>query len=119
MNYKALMANFIVNLTVMARDAAVELEREGYVKVVTSNKGRKVYFKPTEIHLEPLINAYADAIMKATAKNYKFDNNYKFDESNREEVEKNYKEAKELVSKYVTVDTFKKDIKELQGRIED
>lgn len=112
MNYQTLKYNVTVNLSFMAHDAAVELEREGYVKVVTSNKGRKVYFKPTEIALNGLIDAYAEDIVKATAKNFKFD------EHNTDTL-KNYREATKIVSQYITVDTFKNDIKELQGRIED
>lgn len=112
MNYQTLKYNVTVNLSFMAHDAAVELEREGYVKVVTSNKGRKVYFKPTEIDIEPLINIYADDIVKHTAKTFKFD------EHNTDTL-KNYREATKIVSQYITVDTFKNDIKELQGRIED
>ena len=104
MNYVMSRVNVDATLAGMAWNAAKELEREGYVKVVKSRKGRKVYFKPTEINIEPLIFMYSDSIMKDLAS------------SNTEVTSQN---AKEIVSKYVTVETFKKDIKELQGRIED
>jgi len=104
MNYVMSRVNVDATLAGMAWNAEKELEREGYVKVVTGRKGRKVYFKPTEINLEPLIFSYSDSIMKQLA------------ESNTEVTSQN---AKEIVSKYVTVETFKNDIKNLQGRIEE
>ena len=104
MNYQESKKNVAITLFVMEHDAAKELERAGYVKVVKGKKGRKVYFLPTEINLEPLIEIYTDEIMQDLLKN-----------NTNVTVENSI----EIVSKYKTVTTFKQDIIELQGRIED
>ena len=105
MNYQESKKNVAITLFVMAYDASKALEREGCVKVVTGRMGDyaclSVYSKKEELDINGIIDRYEDSIMDDLIKNNTNVNIYN---------------SLEIVSKYITVDTFKKEIMKLMGR---
>ena len=97
MNYPNTRVNVDIPLLGMVCDAAGELERDGYLLEMTTSDGDKVHFKPSDIGgLDGVVFVFSERVMK------------KLEDSDTDVTSDN---AKEVVSKYITVDEIKDYIK--------
>lgn len=97
MNYPNTRVNVDITLLGMVCDAAGELERDGYLLEMTTGDGGKVHFKPSDIEgLDGVVFVFSERVIKQLA------------DSDTDVTSDN---AKEVVSKYITVDEIKDYIK--------